>query len=120
MVDNGFGLAPAGWGADFPTSNGFSYSIAHGDAILPIGNSNYPSLDDPRVNDLLDSELSAAPEERDAIGQQIDEAILDEAVYIPLLAGKVVYWRNERLTNVYSTNFFQLYDWVNTRVSDGQ
>lgn len=120
VVNSGFGLAIAGWGPDFPTSNGFWYSIAHGDAILPVGNSNYASLDDPRVNELIDSELSADPSEWDSIGAQIDEAVLDAAVYIPLIAGKVVYWRNERMTNVYSTNFFGLYDWVNIGVSDGQ
>jgi hypothetical protein len=32
---------------------------------------------------------------------------------------KSVYWRNPRLTNVYSTNFFGLYDWVNMGVNDG-
>jgi hypothetical protein len=27
--------------------------------------------------------------------------------------------RNQRLTNVYSTNFFGLYDWVNIGTTDG-
>lgn len=120
VVDNGLGLAIAGWGADFPTSNGFWYSIAHGKAILPQGNSNYAELDDPTVNGLLDGELSATPEEWESIGRQIDDAVMETAVYIPLIAGKSVYWRNDRLTNVYSTTFFGLYDWVNIGVSDGQ
>jgi hypothetical protein len=33
--------------------------------------------------------------------------------------GKSVYYRNQRLTNVYSTNFFGLYDWVNIGTTDG-
>lgn len=120
VIDNGLGLAVAGWGADFPTTNGFWYSIAHGDAILDQGNSNYASLDDPKVNELIESELSSPKEEWDAIGRQVDDAVLEQAVYIPLIQGKSVYWRSPRMTNVYSTDFFGLYDWVNVGVSDGQ
>jgi hypothetical protein len=44
---------------------------------------------------------------------------MDDAVYLPIMLTKSAYWRNEGLTNVYSTNFFGLHDWVTIGVNDG-
>jgi peptide/nickel transport system substrate-binding protein len=119
VKNNKLGLMDSGWGADYPTSNGFFYPIAHGKAKYPNGTSNYVSLDDPKVNGLLDQALAAPEDQWDTIGRQLDDAIMDDAVYVPIMWTKSVYWRNARLTNVYSTNFFGLYDWVNMGTSDG-
>jgi peptide/nickel transport system substrate-binding protein len=110
---NGLGIMDAGWGADFPSTMGFWESIAHGKANLPSADSNYVNLDDPKVNQLLDSSLTAPEDQWDTIGRQVDDAIMEAAVYVPVMWTKSVYWRNQHLTNVYSTNFFGLYDWVN-------
>jgi peptide/nickel transport system substrate-binding protein len=117
---NKLGLARAGWGADYPTSNGFWYSIANGDAKYPNGTSNYALLDDPTVDDLMNKALTSPKDQWDQIGAQLDDAVMKAAVYIPLYWGKDVYYRNQRLTNVYSTNFFGFYDWVNMGTTDGQ
>jgi peptide/nickel transport system substrate-binding protein len=119
VKNNKLGIMDAGWGADFPTTVGFWYSIAAGKANLPSSDSNYVNLNDAKVNGLLDQSNSAPESQWNTIGRQVDDAIMADAVYVPLMWTKSVYWRNPRLTNVYSTNFFGLYDWVNMGVSDG-
>jgi peptide/nickel transport system substrate-binding protein len=121
VKNNKLGIMDAGWGADFPTTNGFWYSIAHGKANLPspAADSNYVNLNDPKVNQLLDQALTAPKDQWDSIGRQVDDQIMSDAVYVPVMWTKSVYWRNARLTNVYSTNFFGLYDWVNIGTTDG-
>jgi peptide/nickel transport system substrate-binding protein len=117
---NKLGLAVSGWGADYPTLNGFFYPIVHGDARYPNGTSNYALLNDPKVNDGLNKALQSPRDQWDALGAQIDDAVLADAVYIPMYWGKDVYYRNPRLTNVYSTILFGFYDWVNMGTTDGQ
>jgi peptide/nickel transport system substrate-binding protein len=116
---NGLGLMTAGWGADFPTSEGFWFSIAHSKANNPTSDSNYVNLRDPKVDQLLDQTLTAGQDQWNQLGHQIDDAVMNDAVMLPLVWGKSAYYRNPRMTNVYSTNFFGLYDWVNIGVSDG-
>jgi peptide/nickel transport system substrate-binding protein len=67
----------------------------------------------------LDQALVARSNQWDQIGRQLDDAIMNDAVYLPIMWTKSAHWRNERLTDVYSTNFFGLYDWVNMGVNDG-
>jgi peptide/nickel transport system substrate-binding protein len=120
VVKNKFGLADSGWGADYPTTNGFWFALAHGKANNPSGSdSNYVDLNDPKVNGFLDEALAAKPDKWTQIGRQLDEQLMTDAVLVPMFWGKRFYYRNQRLTNVCSTNFFGLYDWVNIGVSDG-
>jgi peptide/nickel transport system substrate-binding protein len=119
VKNNKLGLMDAAWGADYPTTNGFWYSLAHSKANNPSSDSNYVNLSDPKVDQLLDQALVAKSNQWDQIGRQLDDAIMNDAVYLPIMWTKSAYWRNERLTNVYSTNFFGLYDWVNMGVNDG-
>ena len=113
IVNQGIGIANAAWGADFPTGYGFWNSIANGSAILPQGNTNYPSLNDPVVNKILD----AAPlgKSTDADFRALDDQVMKDAVYLPILFGKSLYYRNPRLTNVTANNAlaFGIYDFVN-------
>ena len=113
IVNQGIGIAQAAWGADFPTGYGFWNSIANGSTIIPTGNTNYPSLNDPIVNKILD----AAPtgKSTDADFRTLDDQVMKDAVYLPILFGKSLYYRNPRLTNVTCDNAlaFGLYDFVN-------
>lgn len=121
IIDQKLGILGAGWGADFPSINGFYRSIAHGDSILPTGNSNYASLDDPEVNRLMDEALKAGPEQQEDIGKQLNHRLMDLAVMLPTRFSKDIYYRSSRLTNVYALySFFSLYDFVQVGVSDGQ
>lgn len=117
IKSTGIGIAIAGWGADYPTGYGFYNSITNGANILPTGNSNYASLNDPTVNKILDS--APAGKTTDADWQSLDKALMASATYLPVYWGKNLYYRNPRLTNVTSNNAqaFGIYDFVNAGVS---
>jgi peptide/nickel transport system substrate-binding protein len=117
LKNQGIGIALAGWGADFPTGVGFYQSITNGNAILPTGNSNYASLNDPTVNKVLDEAPGGKATEQD--WKDLNNAIMNAAAYIPILYGKDLYYRNPRMTNVTSDNAlaFGIYDFVNVGVS---
>jgi peptide/nickel transport system substrate-binding protein len=120
VVASRLGIAVYGWAPDFPTPYGLWFALAHGDANQRTSDDNYPDLDDPRVNDLIDQSLQAPPEQWTSIERQLDDALMDAAVFVPMIYSKTGYWRAERLTNVYSTYFFGQYDVVNIGVSDGR
>jgi len=117
LQQEGIGLAVAGWGADFPTGYGFFNSITNGANILPNGNSNYSSLNDPIVNGVLKD----APKGQTSVAdwQKLNHAVMDSATYLPMLWEKTLYYRNPRMTNVTCDNAlaFGIYDFVNVGVS---
>lgn len=123
IVSKKIGLAIAGWGADFPNSYGFWQSIANGQAIKENGNSNYPSLNDPQINALLNSVDAGNPDPtvQADIGKKIDQLVMANAVYLPFVFDKSLYYRNPRLTNVYlNGGVGNYYDYVNIGTSDGK
>jgi peptide/nickel transport system substrate-binding protein len=122
LIDQKIGLGIAGWGADFPTAYGFWQSIANGNAILPEGNSNYPSLNDPKVNDLLDQLTKEGDKDKaKALAVSLDQQVMANAVYLPVQFDKTFYYRNPRLTNVYlNGGVGNYYDYVNIGTSDGK
>jgi peptide/nickel transport system substrate-binding protein len=117
VKSQGLGIAIAGWGADFPSPYGFWNSIANGNAILPTGNTNYPSLNDPAVNATLTAAPKGTVTEDD--WKKFDIQVMNDAVYMPIYFGKNLYYRNPRLTNVTCDNVlaFGIYDFVNVGVS---
>jgi peptide/nickel transport system substrate-binding protein len=117
---NQLGMALNGWAPDFPTSYGLWFPLAHGDANQTTSDDNYPDLDDPHINELIDRSLQVRPEQWHSVARQLDDALMDAAVFVPMIYMKSAYWRAERLTNIYSTTYFGLYDVVNLGVTDGQ
>jgi peptide/nickel transport system substrate-binding protein len=115
----GLGLAVAGWGPDFPTPYGFFESIVDGRAIKPEGgNSNYAELNDPAINGLIDqAQGETDATKRNDIWAQVDQKVMDSAVYLPFVADKALTYRSPRLTNVYINDSFGIYDFVNMGVS---
>ncbi|HEY8319871.1 MAG TPA: ABC transporter substrate-binding protein [Amnibacterium sp.] len=109
------GIINAGWGADFPTDYGFYNNIVNGSAILPTGNSNYGSINDPTINSILDN--TGTPVDQ-ATGEKLNHALMATASDLPYIWGKYLYYRNPRMTNV-TANFalaFGIYDFVNVGV----
>ncbi len=109
------GIISAGWGADFPTDYGFYNNIVNGGAILPTGNSNYGSINDPTINSILDN---TGVKVDDALGQKLNHQLMNIAGDLPYIWGKYLYYRNPRMTNV-TANFalaFGIYDFVNIGV----
>jgi peptide/nickel transport system substrate-binding protein len=117
IKNQGIGIAFAGWGADFPTGVGFFQSITNGNAILPTGNSNYASLNDPTVNGVLDKAPAGNATETD--WESLNNAVAQSATYLPILYGKDLYYRNPRMTNVTCDTAlaFGIYDFVNVGVT---
>jgi len=117
IKNQGIGIAFAGWGADFPTGVGFFQSISNGNAILPTGNSNYVSLNDPTVNAVLDKAPAGNATEAD--WESLNKAIAQSGTYLPILYEKTLRYRNPRMTNVTDDNAlaFGTYDFVNVGVS---
>jgi peptide/nickel transport system substrate-binding protein len=117
LKNQGIGIAFAAWGADFPTGVGFFNSITNGSAILPTGNTNYASLNDPTVNAVLDKAPSGKATEAD--WESLNNAIAQSGTYLPILYEKTLYYRNPQMTNVTSDNAlaFGIYDFVNAGVT---
>jgi peptide/nickel transport system substrate-binding protein len=117
IVKQGLGIAQAGWGADFPTGYGFWNSIVNGDAILPTGNTNYASLNDPVVNNILDS-VTKSSGTHQADFEKLDNQVMKDAVMLPYVYDKTLYYRNPEMTNV-RVNFALggYYDFVNIGVT---
>jgi len=117
VKNQGFGISIYGWGADFPTGYGFWQSIANSNSIVPTGNSNQPSLKDATVDGVLNASLNGKSTAAD--WQKLDNAVMENAVYLPIYFGRNLYYRNPRLTNITSDNAlaFGIYDFVNVGVT---
>lgn len=116
------GIMTAGWGADWPAGFGFYSSIVDGRKILQQGgNSNYSEENNPQINDLLDK-LATDPsaDNRAKYTAQIDQLVMQDAVMLPFTDDAALVYRNPRVTNVYITNAFGIYDFVSMGVSDGK
>ena len=114
----GIGMAQAAWGADYPTGGGFWTSIAA--SYAPPGGGNYTLLKDQKVDALL-AEAAKDRGRHDGLFKQLDAQVMNNAVDLPFLYDKSLYYRNPRLTNV--RNNFALgsaYDFVNIGVDDGK
>ncbi|ARF57523.1 ABC transporter substrate-binding protein [Streptomyces gilvosporeus] len=115
---NNVGLMMMQWGADFPTGYGYLQQILHGKAISQSGNSNLSQLNDPEINNLLDTAI-ANPDQaaREKAYAQIDRKTMEQAVIVPLTYFKVLNYRNPKATNVVSTSAYSgEYDYLNIGV----
>jgi peptide/nickel transport system substrate-binding protein len=122
IINKKIGIAIAAWGPDFSTPFGFWSTISDGRSILPTGNSNYPSLNDPVVNSTLDGLTKESdPAKVAVLGKTIDNQVMTDAVYLPVQYDKSFYYRNPRLTNIYlNGGTAMFYDYVNIGTSDGK
>ena len=114
----GIGIGQAGWGADYPTGGGFWTSIAA--SYAPPGGGNYTQLNDPKVDGFLKEAAQSTGTHPDLF-KQLDAQVMADAVMLPFVYDKTLYYRNPRLTNV--RNNFALgsyYDAVNIGVNDGK
>jgi peptide/nickel transport system substrate-binding protein len=116
VINQGIGIALAGWGADFPTGVGFYNAIANGASIVDPGNSNYPSLNDPVVNKILNEAPSGRATGAD--WTTLNKQVMTDAVYLPFAFGRTLMYRNPQMTNVTCDNAlaFGNYDFVNAGV----
>lgn len=100
------------WGADFPTEYGFLAPLVDGKLIRPGGgNWNIAELDDPKINELIDTGLHTAdPAARTELWREVERRVMDHAVILPLVHDKTLHYRGPRATDVFVHPAFGLYD----------
>ncbi|MFB7372049.1 ABC transporter substrate-binding protein [Streptomyces sp. NPDC056222] len=118
VKDKGYGIIIMGWGADFPSGQGFLQPLVDGRFILQSGNNNFSELNDPAVNKLFDEALKETdPVKAGELYKQINTKVSDAAVYLPFTHEKNIIWRSSRLTNVYTADAYNgRYDYASLGV----
>jgi peptide/nickel transport system substrate-binding protein len=102
LKKDGYGLAFAGWGPDWPAPYGYFENIVDPRKILPQGNSNYGACSDPHIVTLINEALkqtTAAAEY--PFWQEVDQTVLKDACDAPFTYDKALDIFSKRLTNVY-------------------
>jgi len=109
---NNLGLRVYGWGADWPDGFGFLSQIVDSRVIRPAGNTNF-NVKDPAVDALLDKALETTDKSaREKIWGDIDTKVMEGAYYLPGVWAKQLLYRPERLTNVFISDAFNMYDYT--------
>lgn len=118
VKDKGYGIIIMGWGADFPTGQGFSQPLVDGRFILQSGNNNFSELNDPAINKLFDDAIAETdPVKAGEIYKQMNQKVSEAAVYLPFVYDKTISWRSTRLTNAYTTDAYNgRYDYASLGV----
>ncbi|GAA1275101.1 ABC transporter substrate-binding protein [Sphaerisporangium rubeum] len=112
--DNKLGLVVNGWGADWPDGYGFLQQIVDSRVIRDTGGSSNVSVRIPDVNKLLDqASLETDTAKREEIWGQIDQMVMDNAFVLPGLWAKSLLIRGKGVTNVYYSDAFGMYDYLN-------
>ncbi|CAM3901289.1 ABC transporter substrate-binding protein [Nocardiopsis rhodophaea] len=111
--DNELGLTVYGWAPDWATGYGFMSEIVNGESIRDAGNANISEFDDPEVNKLFEESVKEQdPEARADKYSQIDRIVMENAVILPVVQEKMVYYRPDTLTNVYYHVGYAGYDFM--------
>ncbi|MFD9354879.1 ABC transporter substrate-binding protein [Streptomyces sp. NPDC060031] len=119
VKDKGYGIIIMGWGADFPTGQGFSQPLVDGRFILQSGNNNFSELNDPVINGLFDKAIAETdPAKAGEIYKQMNQKVSEAAVYLPFVYDKTITWRSTRLTNAYTSDAYNgRYDYASLGVT---
>ncbi|MBT2403985.1 MULTISPECIES: ABC transporter substrate-binding protein [unclassified Streptomyces] len=119
VKEKGYGIIIMGWGADFPTGQGFSQPLVDGRFILQSGNNNFSELNDPAINTLFDQAIAETdPAKAGDIYKQMNQKVSEAAVYLPFVYDKTITWRSTRLTNAYTTDAYNgRYDYASLGVT---
>jgi peptide/nickel transport system substrate-binding protein len=108
---DGYGLAFAGWGPDWPAPYGFFENIVDPRKILPQGNSNYGACNDPKITSLIQQALKqTSPAAEYPYWQQVDQTVLKDACDAPFTYDKALDLFSSRLKNVYIEPNFGIVD----------
>jgi peptide/nickel transport system substrate-binding protein len=75
-----------GWIADFHEPQAMLDATFNGKNIVPVNNSNWPQLNDPRINALMTkAETILDPQQRYAAWGKIDQLVTKSAAAIPFI-----------------------------------
>jgi len=107
------GLMMMAWAADWPTGYGFLYSIISGHAIIASGNSNLSELNDSQINSQIDTAIQNTDQgQREKAWGDIDKAVMDQAVIVPLTDRLDLLYRPPTATNVFVTQAYGMYEYL--------
>ncbi|MBW8483387.1 ABC transporter substrate-binding protein [Actinomadura parmotrematis] len=117
--DHGIGMMLMAWAADWPTGYGFLSQITDGRAIKPSGGNNLAELNEKSINDAFDAAISNTDKAaRTKAYGDIDEAIMKQAVEVPLIYAKALLYRPKNVTNAGITlGYGGMYDYLNMGVT---
>jgi peptide/nickel transport system substrate-binding protein len=74
----------AGWIEDFPDPYAYLYVPFNGKSIVPVNNSNWAQLDDPKINKAMDDAAKITdPDARNKAWAEVDRMLVDAAPAIP-------------------------------------
>jgi peptide/nickel transport system substrate-binding protein len=112
------GIMMMGWQADWPDGLGFFSQIADGRAIKTAGNTNIEEENNPQINTLLDQAAATTDaSSRTTMYDQIDKLMMSDAVVVPMVYATTLLYRNPKLTNVYVSQPYGMYDYSQLGVS---
>jgi peptide/nickel transport system substrate-binding protein len=111
MKKDGYGIAFAGWGPDWPAPYGFFENIIDPRKILAQGNSNYGACNDSKITALIKQALKQpTPTAEFPYWQQVDQLVLKDACDAPFTYDKALDLFSSRLKNVYIEPDFGIVD----------
>ncbi|MFF6999264.1 ABC transporter substrate-binding protein [Streptomyces sp. NPDC008313] len=113
-----YGIIIMGWGPDFPTVQGFGLPLWSGKYILDSGNNNFAMIDDKTINGLFDDYVNELDDtKKTQLATEINHKVMEGGYYLPFTFEKLLNFRSNRLTNVYTTdNYSGQYDFLNLGV----
>jgi peptide/nickel transport system substrate-binding protein len=118
MKSHDIGIAQSGWGADWPSGFGFLSQVIDGRSIKTAGNTNIQMTNDPTINAMLDSAAKNSDvNARTAIYTQLDQKMMSQAEILPEVYSKALLYRNPKVTNVYVTQAYGMYDYTQLGLS---
>ncbi|MEX2983761.1 ABC transporter substrate-binding protein [Streptomyces sp. C36] len=119
VKSKGYGIIIMGWGADFPSGQGFLQPLTDGRFILDSGNNNYGEINDPAINKLYDQAIAETdPAKAGKLFQEANKKVTEGGWYLPFVFEKNIIWRSSRLTNVYTSDAYNgRYDYASLGVA---
>jgi peptide/nickel transport system substrate-binding protein len=86
-----------GWLPDFNDGYAWFWATFNGKSIVPVNNSNWPQLDDPKIDAAMQKAAETAdPKERAKAWGEVDKMVTESAAAIP--------WFWDRVANIRSKN----------------
>ncbi|MFD3455473.1 ABC transporter substrate-binding protein [Streptomyces sp. NPDC058691] len=118
VKSKGYGIIIMGWGADFPSGQGFLQPLVDSRFILESGNNNFAEIKDKAIDGLFDKALQQTdPNAAADVYKQINQKVSEGAYYLPFTFEKNIIWRSSRLTNVYTADAYNgRYDYASLGV----
>ncbi|MEU6220676.1 ABC transporter substrate-binding protein [Streptomyces sp. NPDC047022] len=109
------GIIIMGWGADFPTVQGYGAPLWNSSYILQSGNNNFAMIKDKAIDGLFTDYNNALDESKKTeLATEINHKVTEGAYYLPFTFERLLNIRSSRLANVYTTNAYSgYYDFVN-------